>query len=103
MKHLPLASEAEPITVRASAKSARNRQRMVSQTRHAAYPQTLDDLRTLVLSPFAGDTVSPLAPAHAVAVTIELLAEAHAASDGAAIAQAMAVLPCPVVAIGTEV
>ena len=76
---------------------------MVSQARHAAYPQTLDDLRALALNPFAGDTVSPLAPAHAVVVTADLLAKACAASDGAAIARAMTALPCPVVALGTDV
>jgi len=103
MKHLPLASAAEQTRLPTSAEPVRNRQRMLSQARHAAYPQTLDDLRALVLSPFAGDIVSPLAPAHAVVVAAELLAEAREASDGAAIAQAMAALPCPVVALGPDV
>ena len=69
---------------------------MVSQT------LTLNDLRALALSLFAGDVASPLGRSHAVVVATEILAEARATSDSEVIAQALAALPCPVVAVGTD-
>jgi hypothetical protein len=68
-------------------------------THRAAFPQRLDDLRELALGPFAAERASPLAPAHAVVIGTDLLAQLDTAHDGDAIARGLIQLSCPVLAV----